>query len=94
MDIFRLLYAEGLKPAHTGRLLNRSPSSISREIAKGMDQGTYNPFVAEPRHLESRKSQCPALKMTGEAWNLVKPELFVPIARQGFRELGAESPTR
>jgi IS30 family transposase len=73
-DIFRLLYAEGLKPAHTGKPLNGSPSSISREIAKGTGWGSYNPFTAEPRHPESRKNQYPALKMTGEARNPVKPE--------------------
>ena len=75
MDIFRLLYVERLKPAYIGKQLNRSPSSISREIARGIDQGAYNPFIAEIRHLEARKTQRPPLKMTAKAWLLVKPKL-------------------
>jgi IS30 family transposase len=75
MDIFKLLYVERLKPSAIAVSLNRSPSSITRELEKGMDNGMYNPIIAEARHLEARRNQCPRLKMTDEAWKTVKPQL-------------------
>ncbi|GMO43736.1 MAG: hypothetical protein Pg6C_05540 [Treponemataceae bacterium] len=75
MDIFRLLYVERLKPSAIAAALNRAPSSITRELEKGMDNGMYNPILAETRHLEERRNQRPRLKMTDEAWNIVKPQL-------------------
>jgi IS30 family transposase len=75
MDIFKLLYVERLKPSAVAAALNRKPSSITRETAKGMDNGTYNPVIAEARHLEARRNQCPRLKMTDEAWAVIKPQL-------------------
>jgi IS30 family transposase len=75
MDIFKLLYVERLKPSAIAVSLNRSPSSIARELEKGMDNGMYNPIIAEARHLEARRNQCPRLKMTDEAWKAVKPQL-------------------
>jgi IS30 family transposase len=75
MDIFKLLYVERLKPSSIAAALNRKPSSITRELEKGMDNGMYNPIIAEARHLDARRNQCPHLKMTGEAWNIVKSRL-------------------
>jgi IS30 family transposase len=40
-----------------------------------MDNGMYNPILAEARHLEARRNQRPRLKMTDEAWNMIKPQL-------------------
>jgi IS30 family transposase len=40
-----------------------------------MEHGMYNPLIAEARHLEARRNQCPRLKMTDEAWNRVKQRL-------------------
>jgi IS30 family transposase len=75
MDIFRLLYVERLKPSAIAAALNRQPSSITRELEKGMDKGMYNPVIAEARHLEARRNQCPCHKMTDEAWNSIKGQL-------------------
>jgi IS30 family transposase len=75
MDIFRLLYVERRKPSAIAAALNRKPSSITRELEKGMDQGMYNPILAEARHLEVRRNQRPRLKIADEAWNTVKPQL-------------------
>jgi IS30 family transposase len=75
MDIFRLLYVERLKPSAIAAALNRRPSSVTRELEKGMDKGMYNPILAEARRLEARRSQRPRLKITDEAWNTVKPQL-------------------
>jgi IS30 family transposase len=75
MDIFRLLYVERLKPSAIAAALNREPSSITRELEKGVDAGMYNPIAAEVRRLEAGRNQRPRLKMTDEAWNTVKPQL-------------------
>jgi IS30 family transposase len=75
MDIFRLMYVEKRKPSAIAAALNRRPSSITRELEKGMDQGMYNPILAETRRLEAGRNQRPRLKMTDEAWNTVKPQL-------------------
>ncbi|MDR0721951.1 MAG: TonB-dependent receptor [Treponema sp.] len=37
MDIFKLLYVEWLKPSAIATALNRKPSSITRELEKGVD---------------------------------------------------------
>jgi IS30 family transposase len=75
MDIFRFLYVEKLKPAMIAKVLRRSPSSITREIEKGTEKGMYNPFMAECVHLDARRHQCPQLKITDEAWKLIKSKL-------------------
>jgi len=76
MNIFKFLYVEKLKPSRIAKLLNRNLSSITREISKGIDKnGLYNPLVAEVRHLEAKKKQRPHLKMTEEAWKLVRAKL-------------------
>jgi IS30 family transposase len=68
MDIFRLLYVEKRKSSAIATALNRRPSGITRELEKGVDQGMYNPIVAEAGRLESRQNHRPRLKMTDEAW--------------------------
>jgi IS30 family transposase len=75
MDIFRLMYVERCKPSAIAAALNRKPSSITRELEKGMDNGIYNPILAGARHLEAGRNQRPRLKMTDEAWNKVKLQL-------------------
>jgi IS30 family transposase len=62
MDIFRLLYVERLKPSAIAATLNRRSSSITRELEKGMNNGMYNPVIAEARHLEAGRDQRPRLK--------------------------------
>jgi IS30 family transposase len=75
MDIFKLLYVERLTPSAIAAALNRKPSTITREIAKGMDNGMYNPIIAKAGHLEARRNQRPHLKMTGETRAIIKPQL-------------------
>ncbi|MDR2602464.1 MAG: helix-turn-helix domain-containing protein [Spirochaetaceae bacterium] len=75
MYIFRLLYVERLKPSAIAAALNREPSSITRELKRGVDAGMYNLIAAEVRRLEAIRNQRPRLKTTDEAWNTVKPQL-------------------
>jgi transposase, IS30 family len=75
MEIFQMYYARGLNKTSIAEKLNRSPSSISREITRGMDEGYYNPFLAEFDHLRQRRHQCPKLKVDKETWLKIKPKL-------------------
>ena len=75
MEIFKGLYTEKLPPTAIAEHLNRSVSTITRELKRGEDEGSYNPFLAEYFHLVQRKYQCPKLKIDNEAWKLIKPKL-------------------
>jgi IS30 family transposase len=75
MDIFRLLYGEKQTESKIAALLGRRPSTIGREIEKGMDRGMYNPLMAEMEHLRARKQQGTKLKIDEEVWALIKPQL-------------------
>jgi IS30 family transposase len=56
-------------------VLNRRPSSITRELEKGMDKGSYNPVIAGAQHLEAGRNQRPRFKMSDEAWHSIKGQL-------------------
>lgn len=75
MEIFKMYHIESLKIIEIALKLNRSTSTISREINRGMDDGSYNPFLAEYDHLKQRRHQCPKLKINSNVWKLIKPKL-------------------
>lgn len=75
MIIFKLYHLEHLKKTVIANKMNRSTSSISREIKKGLDSDCYNPFIAELNHLQQRKYQSPNLIINTETWSLIKPKL-------------------
>ncbi|MDR1073874.1 MAG: hypothetical protein LBL45_09410 [Treponema sp.] len=83
MDIFRLLYGERRKPSAIAAAPNRKPSGATREPEKGVGKG-YNPTFAEARRLEARRGR--RLKMSGGAWNTVKP----PLEKRRSPEKAAE----
>jgi IS30 family transposase len=60
MDIFRLLYVEWLKPSAIATALNRTPSSITPEWEKGMDNGIYNPDTCRGQTSLGRKESADA----------------------------------
>jgi len=75
MSIFQMLYTKQLKPSEIALRLNRSVSTITRELDRGKDNGSYNPILAEYEHLKQRRYQCPKLKIDNDAWRLIKPKL-------------------
>ena len=75
MEIFKLLYVERKKASTIAKILNRSVSTISREIKKGAENGDYSPFISEYLHLKARRYQCPHLKIDKESWKYIKPKL-------------------
>lgn len=75
MKIFQMYHIQHLKITEIAPRLDRNSSSISREIERGMDSGSYNPFLAEYDHLKQRRHQCPKLKIDTDTWKLIKPKL-------------------
>jgi IS30 family transposase len=75
MEIFKQIYTQGLQLSEIAYNLDRTVSTITREIKRGNDDGNYNPFLAEYEHLLQRRHQCPKLKIDTEAWNLIKQKL-------------------
>jgi transposase, IS30 family len=75
MSIFQMFYTKQLKPSSIALRLNRSVSTITRELDRGKDNGSYNPILAEYEHLKQRRYQCPKLKIDNDAWRLIKPKL-------------------
>jgi IS30 family transposase len=75
MSIFHMLYTQQLKPSKIALELNRSVSTITRELKRGKDDSNYNPLLAEYEHLKQRRYQCPNLKIDNETWKLIKPKL-------------------
>ena len=45
MEIFKGLYHLKMSPSKIAKKLNRSPSTITREIKKGSEDNEYNPFL-------------------------------------------------
>jgi len=75
MSIFNMLYVQRQKPSKIASNLNRSVSTITREIERGLDAGDYNPLISEYEYLKMRRHQSPKLKIDREAWRLIKPKL-------------------
>jgi transposase, IS30 family len=75
MGIFQMYHIQQLSKSKIALEMDRSVSSISREIKRGTDSGSYNPFIAEYDHLRQRRYQCPSLKIDSTAWRLIKPQL-------------------
>ena len=77
MCIFNLLYIQKQNASGIAHNLNRSVSTITRELKRGLDNGNYSPLLAEYEHLRMRKNQCPKLKIDTFTWNLIKPKLEI-----------------
>ncbi|MCK4796322.1 MAG: IS30 family transposase [Spirochaetes bacterium] len=75
MNIFQMRYVKNLNCSKIALRLNRSVSTITRELLRGQDNGYYNPFIAECEHLKQRSYQCPKLKIDNNTWQLIKPKL-------------------
>jgi transposase, IS30 family len=75
MDIFKMFHLEKLTKSEIAKRTGRALSSVSREIERGKDAGSYNPFLAEYIHLKQRKYQSPRFKIDSKVWELIKPKL-------------------
>jgi transposase, IS30 family len=91
MEIFKGIYALKMKPIEISKKLNRSASTITREIKFGMSSGTYNPFESEYRHLVQRKNQCPKLKIDFTLWKEIKPKLELKWSPEQISDFLKES---
>ena len=77
MAIFKMIYVEKKRPTEIAVFLNRSVSTITREIQRGLDGDFYNPMYAEAQHLQLRQYQCPKLKIDSFIWKIIKKKLEV-----------------
>jgi IS30 family transposase len=50
-----MLYIQRLTPTDIAEKLNRSVSTITRELKRGKDEGFYCPLLAEYEHLKQRR---------------------------------------
>lgn len=75
MSIFQMLYTQKMKPTEIAVKLNRSVSTITRELNRGADKGNYNPLLGEYNHLLQRRYQVPKLKIDNTVWKIIKPKL-------------------
>jgi IS30 family transposase len=76
MEIFKGLHHLKLSPSQIAEKLNRSVSSITREIKRGQEMdGMYNPLEAEIVHLKQREYQVPRLKIESHIWKEIKSKL-------------------
>jgi transposase, IS30 family len=75
MEIFKGLYQQRMNSTEIAERLNRTVSTITREIDRGSDGDGYNPFYAEYVHLKKRINQSPKLKINGNLWRRIKDKL-------------------
>ena len=64
-------------PTEIAIRLNRTVSTITRELKRGEDDGNYNPLLAEYEHLLQRRYQVPKLKIDSKAWKVIKLKLEI-----------------
>ncbi len=75
MEIFKGLYQQRMNSSEIAVKLNRSVSTITREIVRGTDGDGYNPFFAECMHLRQRIKQSPKLKIDASLWRIIHEKL-------------------
>jgi IS30 family transposase len=91
MEIFKGLYQLRMNPAAIAMKLNRSVSTITREIARGRDGDDYNPFYAECIHLRQRIKQSPKKKIDANLWKHIKNKLELRWAPEQIARFLGES---
>ena len=65
-------YGYGVAQSIIAERVGVSQSTISRELKKGSDRGSYNPFLAQ-REYHYRAQRCrPQLKIDCPTWNVIE----------------------
>jgi len=54
-----------------------SQSAISRELQKGEDRGSYNPFLANRNSRLRAQNRCPELKINAQTWKIIENHLAI-----------------
>jgi len=66
-----VLVQNGKNQPDRAKALGRNQSSLSRELAKGLESGAYNPFLAQ-REAEKRAAyRKPSLKIDTRTWEVI-----------------------
>jgi IS30 family transposase len=70
-----VLVEDGKNQADIAKALGRNQSSLSRELAKGLEKGAYNAFLAQ-RDIEKRAAYRKSLlKIDAQTWEVIKNHL-------------------
>ena len=65
-----VLVQNGKNQADRAKALGRNQSSLSRELARGLEKGAYNPFLAQ-RETEKRAAyRKSSLKIDAQTWEV------------------------
>lgn len=73
-----------------------SQSTISRELKKGADRGSYNPFLAQRESLLRALNRRPELKIDAPTWKVIENHLAIhwsPFQIADFLQQGAKDDT-
>jgi len=73
-----------------------SQSAISRELKKGKDRSTYNPFLAQRKTDSYAKNRARALKINDATWQVIQNHLAIrwsPYQRADFLHKSANDGT-
>jgi len=68
-------YSRGVPQSMIAEKLGVSQSTISRELKKGANRGSYNPFLAQREYHSRALRRRPRLKINGSTWNVIEHHL-------------------
>lgn len=67
--------SRGVSQSVIAEKLGVSQSTISRELKKGADRGSYNPFLAQREQQHRALRRRPRLKINGPTWDVIEHHL-------------------
>ncbi len=68
-------YGYGVPQSIIAERVGVSQSTISRELKKGSDRGSYNPFLAQREYQYRAQRRRPTLKIDGPTWDVIEHHL-------------------
>jgi len=68
-------YGYGVPQSIIAERVGVSQSTISRELKKGSDRGSYNPFLAQREYHHRAQGRRPQLKIDCPTWNVIEHHL-------------------
>lgn len=80
-------YGRGVPQSVITERIGVSQSAISRELKKGSDRGSYNPFLSERESQRQALRRRPGLKINGPTWKVIEHHLALhwsPYQRASF----------
>jgi IS30 family transposase len=76
-ETIMVLMNKGFSQHEIAEMIGKNQSTISREIGKGLDRGTYNPLQAQRVTDNRAKTRIPVLKINEPTWKIIKSHLGI-----------------